>query len=168
MTLKLSSKKIKDRSTPIVVFIFIFSIFYAFVVPAFDGEIACIIFTFVLGILPNIILLIEYLAYTIKIDAVEFSTYDFKVIFKNGGIEQINYDDIQVIQLYKAAGMDKGNYSFKSIEKFYFANIITRDGKKIILNSLLEPDLSEGLDMMKNVPVDRTKTAYAFVFWYIN
>jgi len=168
MTLKLSAKKIKDRLMAIFIFILFFSIFIAFVIPPFDGEVECIIITFVAGILPNIILLIEHLTYTVKIEAVEFSTHDFKVLFKNGTIEQFDYDDIKVIQLYRSAGMDKGNYSYSSNERYYFANIIAKDGRKIILTSLLGPDLDDALSMMKDVPVDKTKTAYAFVFWYVD
>lgn len=102
--------------------------------------------------------------YTLKIDRAEFSDETLKIYYRNGSIDDYNYSDIRIIQLYKAAGMDKGNYSYKSNERFYFARLIAKDGKRIILTSLLGPDLSDGLALIKGVPVDRTRTGYAFIF----
>ena len=171
MELKLSRKKITKRITSIFTSLIIFAILWTIlfiVYSGFDKLWPVVIFAFIMGVLPDILLLIEYFSYTKKINSVVFSSEEFTVFYKDDQGVHYRYGDIKTINLYKAAGMDKGNYSYKSNEKYYFANIIAKDGKSIILTSLLDPDLNEGLDMMKDVPVYRTKTGYAFVFWYVD
>ena len=60
--------------------------------------------------------------------------------------------------------MDKGNYSFNLNEKYYFARVVTKNGEKVILTSLFGPDLSDALALARNVPVDRTRTGFAFIY----
>jgi len=118
-----------------------------------------------IGIVPNIILLVQYLIANLKISSVEFDDSGLTLQFKKDGqSHRYNYSDIRLIELYKAAGMDKGNYSFNPTEKYYFARIITRDKSKIVLTSLLGPDLSDALALIANVPIDRTKTAFASIY----
>ncbi|MDB5116880.1 MAG: hypothetical protein JWQ79_2372 [Mucilaginibacter sp.] len=115
-----------------------------------------------IAILPSAILFIEYLNVTLKLQKVEFTMTDIKVFYKNGEIDYHTYDDLEVIKLYKSAGMDKKSFTLNIMENYYYAKIVTKDGKKIILTSVLGPDLSDALNSVKNVPIDRVKTAYAF------
>jgi len=167
MILKLSKKKVFQRLLAIAIFIVIFLGCYV-IFPSFNNKLITVVALGAVGILPNIILLIEYLINTLKIDSAEFTETHFKISFKNGNVYSYSYSELKAIDLYKAAGMDKGNYSFNSNEKYYFANIRTNDGKYVILTSLLGPDLSDALGLMKGVPVNRTKTGYAFIFLNID
>ncbi len=163
MTLKLSIKKILYRLLSIFSFTLFFLLFVA-LFPRFNNELVGVIILLCIGVLPNIILLVEYFITTVKIDTAVFSENHLNVTFKNGDVRDYKYTDIKVIELYKAAGMDKGNYSFKSNERYYFAKIVAKDGRKLILTSLLGPDLGDALDLIKGVSIDRTKTGYAFIF----
>jgi hypothetical protein len=164
IALKLSIRKVIMRLSSIITFIVIFLLVMYGLLPSWNTKLITVIILLSIGTLPNTILLIEYLINTIKIDHVEFSTQSLKVYYKNGVTYNYSYENLKLIELYKAAGMDKGNFSFNSNEKFYFAVIKTKDGKNIILTSLLGPDLSDALDRIKNVPVERIKTGYAFIF----
>jgi len=164
VVLKTSIKKVFRRMLSIIIFTtVILMLFYDFF-PPWNTKLESIIVGLTLGALPDIILLIEYLIYTIKIDRVEFTETRIVVFYKNGLIYNYEFEELEVIELYKSAGMDKGNFAIYSNERFYFANIKAKDGKNIILTSLLGPDLSDALDTIKNVPVERTRTGYAFIF----
>jgi hypothetical protein len=162
MTLTLSGKKIASRLTSIFMFIVVFSIIFAFI-PAFNNEFIYVILVFAIGVLPSIILFVQYLISSIKIRHAEFDSNGFKVLYKSGVADNYVYKDINVIELYKAAGMDKGSYSFNPNEQYYFAKIETKDGKIIILTSLMGPDLSYALSLVKDVYIDRTKTQFALI-----
>jgi len=164
MILKPSKKKIFRRGIRVPLFIIGFLVFEYGFLPDFENKLASVIILISIGALPTTILLIDHLLKTIKIREVRFSETEFEVVYKNGNIDTYPYNSLGVIKLFKAAGMDKGNYSFNSDEQFYFANIITLDGKNIILTSLLGPDLSDALEMIKGVPVERKRTRYAFIF----
>ena len=164
IVLKISIRKVIMRLLNIIVFTAIFLLVMYGFLPAWNTKLITVIILLSIGTLPNTILLIEYIINTIKIDHAEFSNQNIILYYKNGSTYNYLYENLKLIELYKAAGMDKGNFSFNSNEKFYFVVIKPKDGKNIILTSLLGPDLSDALDRIKNVPVERTRTGYAFVF----
>jgi len=163
MKLTINKKSIIARVRDILLVIVFFSVFVSFF-PAFDDKWIAFSFLLAIAVLPSIILLIEYLVATTKIEWVELFDDRLEINYKTGQLISRHYEDIKVVELYKAAGMDKGNYSFNSNEKYWFARIIPKNGETIILTSLLGPELSSALDMMTNVPVDRTRTGFAFIY----
>jgi hypothetical protein len=114
-------------------------------------------------VLPSIILFFEYLITTSKIKSVIFTEKDLEIFYKTGLSTRLTYGEIESIKLFKAAGNDNGSFTINANENYYFARIIAKDNTTFVLTSLLGPDLSEGLALMKDVPVDRKKTGYAFI-----
>ncbi len=140
--LSISAKKILNRVIEILILL-VGCLLLAILFPSFNGKYEMLGIGFFFLIMPNIVLLVEYLLITRKIEWVQFYNESFDIANRFQPIKRIQYKDITAIKLYMAAGLDKGNISFNSNEKFFFANIISADGSNVILTSLLGPDLRD-------------------------
>ena len=61
----------------------------------------------------------------------EIAENNITIYYKNGITYNYLFEELKVIELYKSAGMDKGNFPLRSNERFYFANIKARDDKHL-------------------------------------
>jgi len=114
-------------------------------------------------VLPTLYLLIEYFVVTNGL-VVDIGDDYVNVKYRNGKELQYAFDQIELIKLFKSAGMDKGGIPFQTAERYYHAEIFTKDGKKIILTSVLAPDFDGAIEKFKNLNIDVTRTVYSTIY----
>ncbi|MDN3582067.1 hypothetical protein [Mucilaginibacter flavus] len=112
--------------------------------------------------IPTIYLLIEYyIATKNQIFEIVDNTFSIK---KRGSLYTYNFSDIKTIKLFKSAGMEKGNFPYQTAEMYYHAEILTSDGKKTILTSIIDPDIETALSMFSGVNYEVKRTIYSTIY----
>jgi hypothetical protein len=113
-------------------------------------------------VLPTIYLLIEYFVATNGL-VTEIGDDYINVKYRNGGALHYTFDQIEIIKLFKSAGMEKGSIPFQTAERYYHAEIFTKDGKKIILTSVLN-GFDNAMDKFEGLNIDITRTVYSTIY----
>jgi len=114
-------------------------------------------------VLPTIYLAIEYFIVSqnqtieIKKDTIIFN-------YRNGQSYSYGIVDLKAIKLFKSAGMEKGNFTYQTAEMYYHAELITNDGKKLIITSIIEPSIEDALSFLKEINIEVKRTVYSTIY----
>jgi hypothetical protein len=114
-------------------------------------------------VLPTIYLLMEYFFVT-KRQIVEIKDHVIFFKYKSGKSYSYNIEDLKGVKLYKSAGMEKGNFPYQTAEMYYHAELFTKDGKKFIITSIIEPSIEEVLSMLGSTHVETKRTIYSTIY----
>lgn len=99
---------------------------------------------FFISTFPTIYLLINYLKNNINL-TIRFNS-ESMVVISESAEDLIHIDDIENITFNGSKNLfEKHNIRFSTYDDFYYAEIKTKDGRKIVLTNLLSGDLKEFL-----------------------
>jgi len=114
-------------------------------------------------VLPTLYLLIEYFLVT-RNQLVEITEEAIKITHKRHKAFHYFFHEIEILKIYKSAGMEKGSFPFQTAEMYYHVEVITKDGNKLILTSILGPDFDTAIGMFKNVNKEVIRTIYSTIY----
>ena len=114
-------------------------------------------------VLPTIYLLIEYFFVT-KRQIVEIKDHAIFFKYKTGKSYSYNIEDLKGIKLYNSAGMEKGSFPYQTVEMYYHAELFTKDGKKFIITSIIEPSIEEALSMLGGTQIEIKRSIYSTIY----
>lgn len=115
--------------------------------------------------IPTLYLLIEYLIIT-KRQEIKLIGDEIEVKYRNGEFYQCKISNVEIVKLFKSAGMEEGSFPYQTAEMYYHAEIFTYDSKKMIITSIVNPDIEMIIDNFKklNINVEVIRTIYSTIY----
>ena len=101
-------------------------------------------------IVPTTYLSIEYFIATYN-RTIEITEDQVILTKKNDQPCIYNISDLNEIRLYKSAAIEKGNIPTLTAERYYHAEVFTKDKRKIVITSIIDPSIEEALSKLKGV-----------------
>lgn len=164
MILKLSISKLLQPLIRLTIVVGALLFVWFFYAGGYDASLLPgLIIILCIPVLPTVYLLIEYFIAT-NGQMVEIGDDYVNVKHKNANELHYAFDQIEVIKLFKSAGMEKGNFPLQTAERYYHAEIFTKDGQKLILTSVLAPDFDAAMEKFKGLNIDVTRTVYSTIY----
>ena len=118
----------------------------------------------ILFTLPVIYLHFEYLAanraMTIEID---FNNQKIAVSKNDALQRRVSFQEIEKTIIYKSGSLDKGGFPILTLEYYYFAKIVCKDGFSIVITCLMASDLDNVIRQMTWVPYERKKILFSSI-----
>jgi hypothetical protein len=113
-------------------------------------------------VLPTVYLFFEYYI-TTRNKTIEINS---KFVIISDKEDQVVYqvEELNKIKLYKSANVEPGNFAMLSCEMYYHAEILTNDGKKIILTSVMSPGLDKALELLKDIDIEVKRTLFSTIY----
>ena len=122
-------------------------------------------------VVPTIYLAIEYFIATYN-KTIEITDDQVIVTKKNYTPCIYNIIDLNEIRLYKSAAIEKWNSPSLTAERYYHAEVFTKDKRKIVITSIIDPSIEEALSKLKgiNLLIKRRvfSTIYIKLIWRID
>lgn len=109
---------------------------------------------------PSLYLHIEYYL-TNHNQQVEIKEDSVTLIVADRIVSTYQASDIQKVDLFKSAALDKGGIQIMPIDSYHFARIIPKAGNEIIVTCLIASDVEAAVKELKGVPIERKKKLFS-------
>jgi hypothetical protein len=155
------------KALEFTLFLFLFTVgcmlYFYYSDPFFRLQI--FVWLFIIQLVPVLYLHFEYSLINRGSSLVVNNDLSFFKYIKNHEAIDLNFNQIARIVLYLPPSAYRGSIErkmqFLPIEPYGYAVIYSKEGDKIIITSLMMPDVYKELEKIKGVPIDKKKRLFA-------
>lgn len=84
---------------------------------------------------------------------------------RNGQKEVFTSDDVKHVIVYMSARMDKGGIPMIGMEHYYYARLLLKCERELLLTCLVVPEIDQVVNQLKGVSIERKKRIPCLLGW---